>query len=222
MNSEDLSGCRLLANPQVSCPTAGVSGVDKAIVFRVRMIRGISAAKWKKWGLKIIPYAIPAFLLNILLINWDSLPKFVYNHFEIFFTFTVLFFMVPLFMFAFRQKLELRNGYCTLPYDAIRFKAALESFVFVDDQSGVILARCDQLPTSGEGLSELRTYARTINFDEALVVDVEIPKYRWKITTTSFDWSNVSRPLYLDFLSKDSTQSAVETLQQIKPINQTR
>jgi len=196
--------------------------VTKANLLRVRLIRGISAAKWKQWGLKTVPYAIPAFLFNILLINWDSLPKYLYDNFAIIFTSTVLFFMLPLFMFAFRQKLELRNGYCTLPYDAIKFKAALASFVFVDDQSGVILARCDQLPTSGEGLNELRTYARTINFDEARVVDVEIPKYRWKITKTSFDWSNVSRPLYLDFLSKDSTQSSVETLRQIKPINRTR
>jgi hypothetical protein len=196
--------------------------VTKAILFRVRLIRGISAAKWKQWGLKTVPYAIPAFLLNILLINWDSLPKYFYDNFAIIFASTVLFFMLPLFMFAFRQKLELRNGYCTLPYDAIKFKVALASFVFVDDQSGVILARCDQLPTTGEGLNELRAYARSINFDDVRVVDVAIPKYRWEITTTSFDWTAVSRPLYLDFLVKDSTLSAVETLRQIKPINRTK
>jgi hypothetical protein len=188
-------------------------------VYRIRVLRGPSAAQWNKWGRKIIPFAVPAFLLDILLINWEIVPNFVdvYAPFALIATFA--FFTVPLFMFAFQQRWELRNGYCTVQKEEIKLNAARASFAFVDDQTGIILARCDQLPITGEGLNDLRLVAHRTGLQSENLLDVSLPKYRWKITSTTFDWSDVTRPLYQDYLSRDSAPDAVETLQRIVPIS---
>lgn len=191
-------------------------------VFFIKRLPGVSAAKWTMVYRAMFPFWLPTALILVILIGWDFnfwLTDFVYEHaIELIVGISAVF-LFPIVAAGIRIRRELLEGYCTTRPLFIEFKSALSSFVYVDEVTGVVLARCDQLPANGEGLVELKEIAREMRTKSADYRLVQLPKYRWSIVAPTFDWEKVSRPLYVDHLSPKSSREEVRFLKKVIPIS---
>lgn len=196
--------------------------MTRRTIRRIKLLSGVSAATWTRIYRSMYPYWFPTGVLWVTFIAWDLdvwITDFAYEHAVAGFLVTFALFAGPMFAAEVQVRRELLKGYCTTRPLNIEFKSALSSFAYVDEQTGIVLARCDQLPSTGEGLIELKDFARREFDDTTVEIPVSLPNYRWTIVSPSFDWQRVSRPLYYDYLAVDSEPSAVETLQKMEPIN---
>jgi hypothetical protein len=196
--------------------------VDNNEVFFIKQLPGVSAAKWTMSYRALFPFWLPTALILVILIGWDLnfwLTDFVYAHAIEFIIGLSIAFLFPIFAAEIRIRRELLEGYCTTRPLFIEFKSALSSFVYVDEATGVVLARCDQLPANGEGLVALKAIAREMRTKSAEYRLVQLPRYRWSIVAPTFDWEKVSRPLYVDQLSPKSSRESVHFLKKVTPIS---
>jgi hypothetical protein len=171
----------------------------------------------------MFPFWLPTAILWVMLVGWDLnlwLTDFAYEFAFLGFALIAIVFSLPIIAAETRVRRELLRGYCTTRPLHIEFNVALSSFAYVDEITGIVLARCDQIPVNGEGLIGLKETVRQPSLNATTTSLIHLPRYNWKILSPTFDWELVSRPLYLDYLSKKSVMGAVESLKRIRPVSE--
>lgn len=184
----------------------------------VRLLPGPSAYRLQRMAsnsLYVYPIAVVAWL-GLLLQTWiPPLSDWVYKHAVEGVLVIASAYILVVVAFRIRLGLEIMNGYLTTNPAAIRFQIARESFVFVDEKSGIALARGNQIPVSGEGLARLKAQIRSEAPREEELFLVELPRYKLRVANPFFNWDDLSEPLYVKYLSKDSPQFGVDGLREI-------